>query len=61
MDTTENLVEKSVRLKKNDLNIDNVDLASETVVLEENNILTVERKADTFNFPNNTYIASEKH
>ena len=61
MYTTENVVEKSFRLKKNDLNIDIVDLASETVVLEENNILTVERKADTFNFPNNTYIASKKH
>ena len=61
MYTTENVVEKSFRLKKNDLNIDIVDLRSETVALEENNILTVERKADTFNFPNNTYIASKKH
>ena len=44
MYTTENVVEKSFRLKKNDLNIDIVDLASETVVLEENNILTIEIK-----------------
>ena len=57
MYTTENVVEKSVRLKKNDLNIDIVDLASETVALEENNILTVERKADTFNFQNNLLLA----
>ena len=57
MYTTENVVEKSFRLKKNDLNIDIVDLASETVALEENNILTVERKADTFNFQNNLLLA----
>ena len=57
MYTTENVVEKSFRLKKNDLNIDIVDLASETVALEENNSLTVERKADTFNFQNNLLLA----
>ena len=44
MYTTENVVEKSVRLTKNDLNIDIVDLANKAVTLEENNILTLEIK-----------------
>ena len=48
--TTENVVEKSVRQKKNYLKIDIVDLASEAVALGENIILVEERKEGTFNF-----------